>query len=169
MARIVTVQRHLIETQSLHADATGDLTRLLWDLTIAFKMISRAVNKAGLINILGLEGETNASGDEVKKLDDIMQEDTGNMPSMIQPKSGDQDQSSFLRDSHSFILPEFEKRQNIKDEYEDDDDVGFDLYEVGQKDFRMVAQQIAEKYDYPKNALDSGKKSRDEFVLFNTI
>lgn len=69
MARVVTVQRHLIETQSLHADATGDLTRLLWDLTIAFKMISRAVNKAGLINVLGLEGETNASGDEVKKLD----------------------------------------------------------------------------------------------------
>ena len=29
----------------------------------------------------------------------------------------------------------FEKRMNVKDEYDDDDDVGFDLYEVGQRDF----------------------------------
>lgn len=74
MAEIVTVQRHLIETQALHATATGELTRLLWDLTIAFKMINRAVNKAGLINLLGLEGETNPSGDEVKKLDAYAQD-----------------------------------------------------------------------------------------------
>ena len=74
MAQIVTVQRHLIETQSLHPNATGELTGLLWDLTIAFKMISRTVNKAGLINILGVAGETNATGDEVKKLDRYSQD-----------------------------------------------------------------------------------------------
>jgi fructose-1,6-bisphosphatase I len=69
MAKIVTVQRHLVESQELHPAATGELTGLLWDLTIAFKIISRAVNKAGLVNLLGIEGEMNASGDEVKKLD----------------------------------------------------------------------------------------------------
>ena len=74
MAQITTVQRHLIETQALHSEATGELTRLLWDLTIAFKIINRAVNKAGLINLLGVEGSTNVSGDEVKKLDTYAQD-----------------------------------------------------------------------------------------------
>ncbi|OIP40541.1 MAG: fructose-bisphosphatase [Deltaproteobacteria bacterium CG2_30_63_29] len=69
MKRIVTVQRHLIETQHLNPDATGKLTAMLWDLTIAFKIISRAVNQAGLINMRGEEGQINTSGDSVKKLD----------------------------------------------------------------------------------------------------
>ncbi len=68
MPKVVTVQRHLVENQGLHPDATGALTGLLWDLTIAFKVISRAVNKAGLVSLLGIEGAVNATGDEVKKL-----------------------------------------------------------------------------------------------------
>jgi len=48
---------------------------------------------------------------------------------MIQLKK-EEESSLFMKDSHSFILPQFEERQNIKDEYDDDDDVGFDLYEV---------------------------------------
>jgi fructose-1,6-bisphosphatase I len=67
--KIVTVQRHIVENERLHPEATGDLTGLLWDLTIAIKIISREVNKAGLVNILGADGSTNATGDEVKKLD----------------------------------------------------------------------------------------------------
>ena len=78
---------------------------------------------------------------------------------MIVPKKNESDSSMFLRDSHSFILPKFEERQNIKDEYDDDDDVGFDLYEVGEKDFPMVAQQIAEKFHFPRRAVEFGKKS----------
>jgi fructose-1,6-bisphosphatase I len=46
MGEIVSVQRHLVESQGLHPEATGELTGLLWDLTLAFKMISRAVTKA---------------------------------------------------------------------------------------------------------------------------
>lgn len=70
MRKIVSVQRHIVETEKLHPEATGDLTGLLWDLTIAIKIISREVNKAGLVNILGAtEDVINVSGDEVKKLD----------------------------------------------------------------------------------------------------
>ena len=74
MTRIVSIQRHLIETQHRHPNATGNLTGLLWDLTLAFKLISRAVNRAGLINILGNRNETNASGDRVTMLDHYAQE-----------------------------------------------------------------------------------------------
>ncbi|EAS00422.2 Serine/Threonine kinase domain protein (macronuclear) [Tetrahymena thermophila SB210] len=41
------------------------------------------------------------------------------------------------------------------DEYTDDDDPGFDLYEVPQKDFVRVAQQLAEKSDFPARAVSS--------------
>ena len=69
-SKIVTVQRHIIEQERDHPEATGDLTGLLWDLTIAAKIISREVNRAGLADILGLTGQENIHGEEVKKLDE---------------------------------------------------------------------------------------------------
>jgi len=74
MNKIVSVQRHLIETQTRHPDATGDLTRLLWDLTIAFKLIAAAVKRAGLSDILGFEGTDNPSGEAMTKLDRYSQD-----------------------------------------------------------------------------------------------
>lgn len=68
-SNVVTIQRHIVEQERLFPKATGDLTGLLWDLTLAAKTISREVNKAGLADILGLTGETNIHGDVVKKLD----------------------------------------------------------------------------------------------------
>ena len=67
---IVTIQRHIMEEQKGVPGATGEFTRLLWDLVLAFKMISREVNRAGLANILGLTGEENVQGEEVTKLDE---------------------------------------------------------------------------------------------------
>ncbi len=69
MQKVVTVQRHIVEQERLYPKASGDFTGLLWDLTIAAKTISREVNKAGLADILGLTGEKNIHGEEVKKLD----------------------------------------------------------------------------------------------------
>jgi len=74
MPSIVSVQRHLLTTQRDHPTATGDLTALLWDLTLAFKLISAEVNKAGLVNLYGLDGDQNASGDAVTKLDRFAQD-----------------------------------------------------------------------------------------------
>ncbi len=50
-------------------EATGEFTSLMWDLTVAFKIISREVNKAGLVDILGLTGKRNVHGEEVQRLD----------------------------------------------------------------------------------------------------
>jgi fructose-1,6-bisphosphatase I len=71
--RIVTIQRHIMEQQALHPSATGEFTNLLWDLVLAFKMISREVNRAGLANVLGLTGDVNVQGERVTKLDDYAQ------------------------------------------------------------------------------------------------
>ncbi|MBD3410961.1 MAG: class 1 fructose-bisphosphatase [Ignavibacteriales bacterium] len=65
----VTIERHIIEEQMKHPEATGELSKLLTDLSIAAKIISREVNKAGLVNILGVAGGENVHGERVKKLD----------------------------------------------------------------------------------------------------
>lgn len=68
--KIVTVQRHIMEEQRLHPEASGDFTRLLWDLMLAFKLIAREVNKAGLVHhIMGMAGTENVHGEIQAKLD----------------------------------------------------------------------------------------------------
>ncbi len=60
----------LLEQQRLYPKSTGNFTALFSDLVVAAKIISREVNKAGLINILGATGDVNVQGEEVQKLDD---------------------------------------------------------------------------------------------------
>jgi fructose-1,6-bisphosphatase I len=51
--------------------ATGTFTRLLYDLILAAKLISRNVSNAGLLDVLGGTGEINVQGEAVQKLDDF--------------------------------------------------------------------------------------------------
>jgi fructose-1,6-bisphosphatase I len=67
--RFMTVVRHIIEEEKMHPEATGELSRLLSDFTLAAKVISLEVNKAGLVDILGFTGDNNVHGEKVKKLD----------------------------------------------------------------------------------------------------
>ncbi|MGE5355671.1 MAG: class 1 fructose-bisphosphatase [Deltaproteobacteria bacterium] len=69
MTRITTLDEFIIDKQKDFAYATGELSGLLRDIGVAAKIVNREVNKAGLVNILGLDGSTNLTGDEVKKLD----------------------------------------------------------------------------------------------------
>ncbi len=69
MNRIVTLDEFIIKRQKDFDFASGELTGLLRDIGVAAKIVNREVNKAGLVNILGTEGEANASGDTVQKLD----------------------------------------------------------------------------------------------------
>ncbi|MDQ3073288.1 MAG: class 1 fructose-bisphosphatase [Bacteroidota bacterium] len=66
---VQTLGQFIVERQNEFSYATGELSRLLGDLTTASKIINREVNKAGLVNILGSTGKTNVQGEEVKKLD----------------------------------------------------------------------------------------------------
>lgn len=68
--KVVNIQTHIVHQQSLHPEASGTFTALLWDLVLAVKMIAREVRRAGLIDILGAVGKENVHGEEVKKLDE---------------------------------------------------------------------------------------------------
>lgn len=68
-SRYMTIQRHILEQQKMHPQATGELSALLADLVLAAKIISLEVNKAGLVDIIGFTGDNNVHGEKVKKLD----------------------------------------------------------------------------------------------------
>lgn len=64
-----TITEHLLKEQRMNPEATGSLTHLLSELIVAAKVISREVNKAGLVDILGATGDVNIQGEQVQKLD----------------------------------------------------------------------------------------------------
>jgi len=68
-AKIITIERHILEQQQFFPEATGEFTYLLYDIALAAKIISREVSKAGLVEILGSAGEVNVQGEQVMKLD----------------------------------------------------------------------------------------------------
>ncbi|KAI0905851.1 fructose-1,6-bisphosphatase [Ustulina deusta] len=68
---IVTLTRFLTEEQTKHKEATGDFTLLCHALQFSFKAISYYIRRATLVNLTGLAGQSNATGDDQKKLDVI--------------------------------------------------------------------------------------------------
>jgi fructose-1,6-bisphosphatase I len=69
MDPIVTIERHIIDQQREHPDATGVFSYLLYDIALAAKIIARETTRAGLTQILGLEGRINIQGEEQMKMD----------------------------------------------------------------------------------------------------
>ncbi len=67
----ITVTEYLLLHQHKSPHATGQFTGLLYDLILSGKIISKRVNKAGLLDILGGAGYVNVQGEDVQKLDDI--------------------------------------------------------------------------------------------------
>lgn len=69
MIKITTLDEFILHNENLNEDRSGKLTALLRDIGVAAKIVNREVNKAGLVNILGIAGSENATGDMVQKLD----------------------------------------------------------------------------------------------------
>ncbi len=69
--KLVTIERHILETQKQFPGATGAFSSLMYDIAFAAKIIGREVNKAGLVDVLGYTGSTNVHGEEVRKLDEF--------------------------------------------------------------------------------------------------
>ncbi|KAI7064418.1 hypothetical protein KC327_g12217, partial [Hortaea werneckii] len=68
---IITLTRWLTEEQHKHKEATGDFTLLCHALQFSFKSIAYYIRRASLINLSGLAGSSNTTGDDQKKLDVI--------------------------------------------------------------------------------------------------
>jgi fructose-1,6-bisphosphatase I len=67
----ITLTQHIHEKQSVHPEATGQLTALLTQIGVAGKLIAAQVRRAGLIELWGAAGHSNVQGERVQKLDDI--------------------------------------------------------------------------------------------------
>lgn len=67
--RISTLDEFTIQEYRRIPNATGELSTLLRDIGLAAKRINVELNKAGLVDILGVTGTVNVQGEEVKKLD----------------------------------------------------------------------------------------------------
>jgi fructose-1,6-bisphosphatase I len=68
---VVTIDRHIIDQERLHPEATGALSDILRHMALSAKLIAREVNKAGLVDILGATSRENVHGEQVKKLDEF--------------------------------------------------------------------------------------------------
>jgi fructose-1,6-bisphosphatase I len=64
-----TLIEHVLSHQKAHPGATGELSILLTQIALAGKIISQELKQAWLAGTLGLSGEINTFGEEVKKLD----------------------------------------------------------------------------------------------------
>ncbi len=67
--KIATIERHILEEQRSHPEATGVLTNLLYDIALAGKVIASKTTRAGLAEILGRTEDINVQDEEVMKLD----------------------------------------------------------------------------------------------------
>lgn len=71
MQGVTTLNEFIIERQADFPFATGELSRILSDISLASKIVSREVNRAGLVDILGAQGHVNIQGEQQQKLDVI--------------------------------------------------------------------------------------------------
>ncbi len=67
--KLMTLERHILEGERQHPEATGEFSSILHNISLAAKLVWREVTKAGLVNILGTTDRMNISGDIIKKLD----------------------------------------------------------------------------------------------------
>ena len=70
MSHLTTLNEFIMDRQADFPGASGELSRILNDIAVASKIVSRDVRRAGLVDhILGAQGETNIQGEEQQKLD----------------------------------------------------------------------------------------------------
>lgn len=69
MGRLITLEEFILKSQNKFPGAKGELSQLLRDISLASKIISKEVNRAGLAQILGTAGSQNVHGESVKRLD----------------------------------------------------------------------------------------------------
>lgn len=67
--KIVTIERLIAEEQNMHPEATGEFSKLLRDLLMAIRLISREVRRAGINDILGMAHSQNVHGEAQKRID----------------------------------------------------------------------------------------------------
>ncbi len=66
-----TVEQHILSQQGQHPTATGAFSSVLVGITLAGRIISAKVRRAGILEVLGEAGDVNVHGEQQQKLDMI--------------------------------------------------------------------------------------------------
>jgi len=69
-----TLGEFIIEHQTAFKYSSGELSKLINAIRLAAKVVNHEVNKAGLVDILGMAGDTNIQGEDQQKLDVLAHE-----------------------------------------------------------------------------------------------
>lgn len=93
---IITIERHILEEQKFHPEATGVLTSLLYDIALVGKYIANKTTRASFADILGTTKDINVQGEQVMKLDELadhtiykLNEHTGRIAVMASEEQAD--------------------------------------------------------------------------------
>ena len=94
--RLVTIERHILDEQKYHPEASGEFTALLYDIALAGKLIASRIIQAGLLDVLGATDTSNVHGEKVQKLDEIanriliqLNDHTGRLAAMVSEEASD--------------------------------------------------------------------------------
>jgi len=68
---LMTLEQFIIDRQEQFPHSTGSFSRLLRDVSVAAKIITRNIRRAGILDVLGESGAVNVQGEHQKKLDQI--------------------------------------------------------------------------------------------------
>jgi fructose-1,6-bisphosphatase I len=71
MESVLTLEQFVIDRQDRFPHSTGAFSRLIRDLSVAAKVITRNVRRAGIIDVAGVAGAVNVQGEVQKTLDVI--------------------------------------------------------------------------------------------------
>lgn len=66
---IITVEQHILQEQKRFPGASGEFSWLLSGITLATQLIQAKIRRAGLTDILGVQGDVNVQGEIQQKLD----------------------------------------------------------------------------------------------------
>ena len=66
-----TLQQYIADQEHAVPFSRGEFSRMLRDISLSTRIVNREVNKAGLVDILGITGEINVQGEHVQKLDEF--------------------------------------------------------------------------------------------------
>lgn len=109
---------------------------------------------------LEMENVEKRMREESERFENHVNQDMADMSEIDATNSGDSKSQvrSILTES-STVLELMDINEDT-DNYENDDDPGFDLYQVNEFEFPKISKHLAKEYNFPENAVKAGQKKK---------
>lgn len=102
----------------------------------------------------------NRAKEESERFGKQVKRDIGDLSDINGSQESDdrQNESEFLQQSESIV--DLIDNDEGEDQYENDDDQGFHLYEVGEEEFDLISKHLAKENNFPERAIKPSKKKK---------